>query len=81
MYESQRGKPKKSVHSNIINWLAQGLINTIGRKLKLIFVVHSDGRAHEWHGSGEQEPGQGDHQGGGEGRPERPHDLPQHGRV
>ena len=44
-------------------------------------AVYSDGRADKWDGPRESEPGQGDHQGGGQGRPERPHDLAQHGRV
>ena len=44
-------------------------------------AVYSDGRADKWDGPREPEPGEGDHQGGGQGRPERPHDLAQHGRV
>ena len=42
-------------------------------------AVHTDGRADQRHGPGEQEPGAGAHQGGGEERPERPHDLTQYG--
>ena len=44
-------------------------------------AVHTDGRADQRHGPGEQESSAGDHQRGGEERPERPYDLTQHGRV